>query len=414
MFENVAVGDVLDAVRAHDFDPHDDPMGSDRIDAVKACDLVVRAAQAMQAEQIAALDASRASQMTLGHGDHSLSVIGELGMARNISPSAAGNQYGFAVGLARMPRVATVFAAGGISEQAARLVVRESTGLDREQVTRLDKLLTCRISGLTPRKAGNLARHYAIGIDAEAAFERAKANRADRFVSYFTDTDGIAVLQVRGPAEQLLTAYNALDKAARTARTAGDNRTTGQVMCDEFVQRVTGLKTATDVNIEIGLVMTVGNLLDIDDNPVAIPGFGPIPAALARRIICSGGQAWIRRLYTDPVDHSLTDCDQRRRRFDGTLAKIVTIRDSRCRQPGCDSPIRHLDHILAFHTGGLTTKSNAQGLCGRSHTIKHLPRWKVSANGNSVDWTTPTGHTYRSKRPAVIEYVSRGPGHLRQ
>lgn len=55
---------------------------------------------------------------------------------------------------------------------------------------------------VTPRKAGNLARHYAIGIDANAAFERAKANRSDRFVSYFTDpdTDGVAILQVRGPA----------------------------------------------------------------------------------------------------------------------------------------------------------------------------------------------------------------------
>lgn len=258
MFENVAAGDVLDAVRAHDFDPHDDPMGSDRIDAIKVFDLVVRAAQAMQAEQIAALD------------------------------------------------------------------------------------------------------------------------------------------------------------TARTARAAGDPRTTGQVMCDEFVQRVTGLKTATDANIEIGLVMTVGNLLDIDDNPVVLPGFGPIPAALARRIICSGGQTWIRRLYTDPVDHSLTDCDQRRRRFDGTLAKIVTIRDSRCRQPGCDSPIRHLDHIIAFHNGGLTTKVNGQGLCGRSHKIKHLPGWKITTEGVDICWKTPTGHTYRSKRPAVIEYVSRGPGHLRQ
>ncbi|MBC7594351.1 MAG: hypothetical protein H7288_10480 [Kineosporiaceae bacterium] len=105
-------------------------------------------------------------------------------------------------------------------------------------------------------------------------------------------------------------------------------------MCDEFVQRVTGLKTADSMRVEIGLVMTLGNLLDIDDNPVALPGFGPIPAALARRIICSGGQTWIRRLFTDPVDHWLTDCDQRRRRFEGTLAKIITIRDARCRQPG--------------------------------------------------------------------------------
>ena len=185
-------------------------------------------------------------------------------------------------------------------------------------------------------------------------------------------------------------------------------------MCDESVQRITGLKKATDATVEIGLVMTVGNLLDADDNPVTIPGFGPIPAHLARRIICSGGQTWIRRLFTDPIDHSLTDCDQRRRRFHGTLAKIITHRDNRCRQPGCDSPIRHLDHILAFHTGGPTTKDNGQGLCTRSHTLKHQPGWKVQTNGRQIDWTTPTGHTYASKRPPLIEYISQAPGHLRQ
>lgn len=141
-----------------------------------------------------------------------------------------------------MPRVARVFAMGGISEQGARLVVRESTGLDFAQVDLLDKKLACRIPGLTPRKAGNLARHHAIGIDASAAYERAKANRADRFVSFFPDTDGVAVLQVRGPADQLLAAYNALDQAAKTAKTKGDDRTTGQVMCDDFVQLVTGFK----------------------------------------------------------------------------------------------------------------------------------------------------------------------------
>jgi hypothetical protein len=412
MFENVATDDLLKAVRAHDFDPHDDPMGADRIDAIKAFDRVIRTAQARQAEQIAGLDAERASQMTLGRGDHALSVIGEIGMARNISPSAAGNQYGFAVGLARMPRVAAVFENGGISEQAARLVVRESTGLDRKRVARLDTKLGCRISGLTPRKAGNLARHYAIGIDALAAEEREKANRADRFVSLFSDTDGVAVVQVRGPAELMFAAYNALNRAAKAAKAKGDPRTRGQAMCDEFVQCVTGLKPADGPGVEIGLVMTVGNLLDADDSPVSIPGFGPISTGLARRIICSGGQTWIRRLYTDPVDHSLTDCDQRRRRFDGILARIVTKRDNRCRQPGCDSPIRHLDHVIAFHAGGPTTKENGQGLCGRSHTIKHLPGWKVTANAGQIDWETPTGHKYRSTRPPVIEYV--GPGRLRQ
>ncbi|MDQ3156972.1 MAG: HNH endonuclease [Actinomycetota bacterium] len=304
MFENVTAEGLLKAVREHDFDPHDDPMGADRIDAIKAFDRVIRSAQAAQARQIAALDAERAARMTLGRGDHSLSVIGEIGMARNISPSAAGSHYGFAVGLARMPQVAAVFAAAKVSEQAARLVVRESTGLDLDQVTRLDKRPACRISGLIARKAGDLARHYAIGIDADAAYQRATANRADRFVSLFSDTDGVAILQVRGPAEQMLAAFNALDHASKSAKTAGDDRTRGQVMCDEFVQRVTGLKKATDVSVEIGLVMTVGSLLRRDQLPAMLVGLGPIPSELAHNIVAAGQEASATRsteLFSTPT-----------------------------------------------------------------------------------------------------------------
>lgn len=410
----MAAEDLLKAVRAHDFDPHDDVMGAARIDAITACDRVIRAAQAEQAKQIAELNSLRASQIHLGRGDHSLSVIGELGMARNISPTAAGNQYGFAVGLARLPRLAAALAAGHISEHAARLVVRESTGLDADQAALLDERLDGSLVGLTARRAGDLARRTTIKIDTAAAREREEKNRSDRFVSLFPDRDGVAILQVRGPAEMMLAAYKSLSATAKAAKSSGDPRSHGQVMCDEFVSRMTGCTGSGAVNIEVGLVMTIGQLLDIDDNPVNLAGFGPISADLARQIVRSGGQTWIRRLYTDPIDHSITDCDQKRRRFDGTLARVITVRDDRCRQPGCDSPIKHFDHVKAFHTGGPTTLVNGQGLCVRSHTFKHLPGWRVTSRGRDICWTTPTGHTYRSHRPAIVEYGPRSTGRIRQ
>ncbi len=391
-------------------------MGAERIDAIKAMDLVIRAAQAEQAHQVAALNALRASQIKLGRGDHSLSVIGELGMARNISPSAAGTQYGFAVGLARMPKVAAVFAAGGISELAAKAIVNESTGLTAKQATALDGKLGARVSGLTPRKAANLARQYAIGIDAAAAYERAKANRKDRFVTFFPDKDGVATLHIRGPAEQLLSVRDRLAKVAATAKAAGDPRTRGQVMFDEFILRVTGQKKPSDVNIDIGIIMSEGSLMRTENTPALLAGFGPIPTDLAHNLINAGHKAWIRRFFTDPVDGSIADCDPKRRLFDGSLKHLITTRDRGCRQPGCDCKISQLDHILAHHRGGSTIRENGQGLCGRSHTFKHQEGWRVTADRlGAVIWETPTGHTYTSKQPPIFEYQPRrGPGHLRQ
>lgn len=337
------------------------------------------------------------------------------------SPSAAGNHWGievggFAVGLRRLPRVAKVFASGNISETTARAVVREATGLNREQAAKFDRRVAVQIPGMTVRKAADLARSITISIDSQAAYERAEANRRDSFVSLFPDRDGVAVLQVRGPAELMVATFNALKKSASALLAGGDLRTKGQIMTDTLVRRVTGLETISGVGggVEIGLVMTVGSLMHTEEIPAILAGYGPIPPELAHDLISEADRSWIRRLFIDPVDRHLVDQDSRRRLFDRPLARFISGRDVRCRQPGCDSPIRASDHIRAYADGGTTKAANGQGLCTRSHTLKHLPGWKVRAEGHVITWQTPTGHTYRSTPTPVIPGNRRPPGRLRQ
>ena len=375
-------------------------------------------AQVAQVEQIAAFDRERAKIMNaVAPTDHSLSVIGEIGMARNISASAAGTQYGFAIGLARMPRSTEVFRSGRISERSARAVVHETSGLTIEQIKAMDRRLAPLLPGLTPMKARAAARQITIEIDASAAYERTKANRLDRFVSIFPEGDGVAILQVRGPAEQIVAAFNVLDAYARSERAVGDDHTVGQLMSDTLVERVTGLTRATDVSVEIGLAMSSDSLLSADQVPAMLAGFGPVPPELARDLCAAGEQTWLRRLFTDPIDHSLVARDPRRRRFDGPLAKLITSRDRTCRQPGCDCRIRDLDHVLAHHRGGETRADNGQGLCRRSHTLKHLPGWSVTTDASTsgdIIWQTPTGHRYRSAGPPIFGYKPQKHGKLRQ
>ncbi len=107
MFEDVAVEALLVTIDAHDFDADPDlDFGAARVDAIVAYDRVIRAAQARQLAQIAALSAERHIVMSTGSTDPDLSVVGELGMARNISPGAAGNQFGTALGLTELPQTA--------------------------------------------------------------------------------------------------------------------------------------------------------------------------------------------------------------------------------------------------------------------------------------------------------------------
>ena len=413
MFTEVATEDVLREVRGHDFGADQTHgFGANRIDAIVALDRLIRAAQAEQLAQIAALHDERVEFMGISRGDPTLSVIGEVGMARNIGPTAAGTQVGLALGLDRLPRVKELFLAGQVSEPVIRAVVKESVALHTDDFVVLDGEIAPLLPGLTVVRAGQLTARAVIRIDADAARERAQRNRADQRVSMFPDTDGVAILQVRGPAEQIVATHTALDEHARTLRAQGDDRTVGQIMTQTLVERVTGQRYAEDTRVEVQLVMDAPTMLGLDGEPVELAGYGPISPAVADDILAQAPNPTIRRLLVDPVDGTLVVREPRRRHFDAPTAGHIRARDRRCRQPGCDLKIRHSDHIHAFADGGISVAGNGQGLCVRSHTLKHLPGWVVTAKDKATIWRTPTGHTYISNPPPLLPKDQ--PGHLRQ
>ncbi|MEO6470683.1 MAG: DUF222 domain-containing protein [Aeromicrobium sp.] len=406
MFDSLLVVDLLREIVTHDYTS--DPVhegGAARIEAIKAFERVICAAQAGQLDQITALRQERRQLMPLGGADPSLSVIGEVAMARNISPSAAGTQFGLAMGLQRLPLVFELFHNGVIGEAVARAVVRESESLNVDDFVVLDTEIASKLPGLTHVKAAMATRRAVIRIDVEAARTRAGRNRADCRITLCPEPDGVAVLRVRGPAEQMVAVYNALDAWAQGLRSAGDERTRGQIMVQTLVERVTGLAHADSLDVEINLVMDAATLLGQGDEPVDLVGYGPISPDVADDLIAQAHHASIRRLLTDPVDGTLLARDPRRRRFDGPLATHIRSRDRTCRQPGCDCRIRDVDHVESYETGGPTAAHNGQGLCKRSHTIKHQPGWTVTTQGKATIWKTPTGHTYRSDPPPLLSHL---------
>ena len=413
MFETAPTDTLLGRVRSYDFSG--DPVheaGANRIDAIRQLDRLIRAAQAEQTAQIGALHTERTKVMRLGEGDPTLSVIGEIAMARHIGPGAASSQVVLAIGMRQLPRVFDLFRTGAISEATARGVVTETMALSQDDLIVADAELAEKIVGLTTVKARHAAARVVISIDAEAAHMRAKRNRADARVSMFPETDGVATLQVRGPAEQILAAFKTLDDWATGLRSTGDPRSRGQIMQQTLVERVTGMKHADDINVEVNLVLDAETLLAGGDTPVELEGYGPISPDVADDLIARAPNAFIRRLLVDPVDGTLTVREPRRRRFQRATSAHIRTRDRSCRQPGCDLTIRDDDHIHDHQHGGISTTDNGQGLCKRSHTIKHQAGWSVTPDGKASIWRTPTGHEYTSTPPPLLP--GRTPGRLRQ
>ncbi|MEO5316953.1 HNH endonuclease signature motif containing protein, partial [Pseudarthrobacter sp. CC12] len=202
-----------------------------------------------------------------------------------------------------------------------------------------------------------------------------------------------------------------------TARAAGDDRSRGQVMADTLIERLTGTPGGI-TGVQIQLVMTDRTLLRADAEPARLPGYGTIPAEPARAIALAGGPAaanplagpsgmeeldlWVRRLYTVPGSGELVAMDSTARLFPAGLKRFLQVRDDTCRTPYCDAPIRHHDHITAWHTGGPTSVNNGQGLCEACNHTKETPGWTaqtIQGQRHIVATTTPTGHTYHSTAP---------------
>jgi hypothetical protein len=228
------------------------------------------------------------------------------------------------------------------------------------------------------------------------------------------------------PVEQGVACLAALRRHTDALLASGDARGRGQIMADTLVERVTGQARATDVNVEVGIVMSVDSLIggaastggsatdsathaaDSSGGPgsAEVVGHGPIPAGIARDLLRSTmGRRWWRRLFMMPEGGPLIGGDPRRRVFDGVLAGLIEVRDGgRCRDPFCDAPIRHIDHILPYRAGGPTSFANGRGVCARGNYVREMPGWEVELvddgfgrQPHTVRTTTPTGHTYTSR-----------------
>jgi hypothetical protein len=197
----------------------------------------------------------------------------------------------------------------------------------------------------------------------------------------------------------------ALQEHTDNVKAGGDQRSRDQVMADTLVERITGQAQATDVNAELQIVMGLDALLDANNHtPTELAGYGPLPADLARDIlVTSKGRLWWRRLYASTVGGPLAGGDPHRRNFDGYLRKLIMWRDRESRDPYCEAPIRHIDHIQRYTDGGLTIYPNGRGACERGNYVRETPGWKVKIITGGFGRAVPYHQDHNADRPQLLQ-----------
>ena len=389
-------------------------------------------------------------------GERGRGIADQIALARRISPAQASRDLGFARAMQHdLAGTGELLSSGLINERAAQAVHRETDHLEPSLRREVDRELAPALPELGVRAAANAARRAALAVDPEGAAKRARKAAGDRAVWFKAEPDGMCKIVAFLPAPEGTAAFGALKKDAATEQATGaiDGRTRPQVMADLFVERLTGRAVREGTPVEVQLVMGADQLFgdtpqspstsptpetSDPDGPAWLDGYGPIPAAMARAIVAGHpglfgpspaeadrAQAWLRRVFTDPVTGQVTAVDPRRRRFDGTLRRFIRIRDQVCRTPFCDAPIDDTDHVHSYAEGGPTEVDNGAGVCRRFNLVKEMPGWTVRVvhgdpagdggvdpppgHGHTIEITTPTGKTYRSTAPPVPGAVIAAP-----
>ena len=372
------------------------------------CAAQAREAAALKASVVAAEKARGVPAEKRGRG-----VAAQVALARRQSPHRGGRLVGLAEALVyELPETMAALTRGVIGEWQATLVCRETACLSREDRAEVDRRMAAELASLSDRQLVATALGHACQLDPRSVVERAARAEADRRVTLRPAPDTMAILSATLPVAQAVAVWAALVRAAETARASGDGRSRGQAMADTLVTRCTGQAQAEQVPLEVQLVMTDQALLWAGNSPVELPGYGPVPAEHARRLLAnSEAPVWLRRLYARPRTGQLVAMESRRRLFPEGLRQFLTTRDRFCRTPWCGAPIRHADHVTPAAAGGPTSASNGQGLCERCNQTKEAAGWRATAGRDgTIVITTPTGHTYRSKPPPVAGHAC--PVHL--
>ncbi len=384
-----------------------------RVDRIARLEKIKAAATALQvAESVRFAQSQAEAQLAADvHPDKiGRGIADQLGLACRVSGFEAARRLGVARGLwFELPETYRLLVAGEISEYVASLVASETRHLDAATRREVDaKITAAGISQMGPRSAAACARRHAYEADPEGYVQRGRTERKHRRVTLRPAPDTMSMLSGYLPAEQGVACLKSLRDHTDAAKAAGDPRCRDQIMADTLVERLTGQATAADVNAEVQIVMDLDALLDASNQtPAELGGYGPLPADLARDLLAtSKGRLWWRRLYAAPFGGPLAGGDPHRRNFDGQLRKLIMWRDRVCRDPYCDAPIRHIDHIQRHSDGGLTIYPNGRGECERGNYAREMPGWKVEVLSGGLDGqphmikiTTPTGHSYLSRAP---------------
>jgi hypothetical protein len=290
---------------------------------------------------------------------------------------------------------------GAISVPAARVIAEGTAGLPDDEAKAVEERVLARASRVTLRSLREAVNRAVATIAPEHFAEQAKQRATQSEITVTPYDDGVAAISGTLSLADAALVDRALDEwADRHATTLPDlnraqRRAAAVVAWARESLAAPGAprrhgRRARDV---VGLVIDLPTLLGIADHPGFVPGYGVVPAAVAR-LFAAGGR--FVRMVTDPVTGHLLDYGKQTHDPPQELVDYLLNRDVESVFPtSCLSArLCDLDHVVAHPTGS-TSSDNLAPADRRGHNAKTHAGWQTDRNPDgTLRWTSPRGHSY--------------------
>jgi hypothetical protein len=148
---------------------------------------------------------------------------------------------------------------------------------------------------------------------------------------------------------------------------------------------------------QASVIIDVATAMHLADEPGFVPGYGWVPAPIAREILADA-ESW-RRWLLDDSTREIIDAGSVRYRPSEALRDLIAGRDVTCTADTCTRPASEtqFDHAIDFD-GTNTTPANVHLVCGPDHLAVTAGHFLIDEGDDGrARWvSTASGHSYPS------------------
>ena len=319
-----------------------------------------------------------------------------------------------------LPQTQQSLEEGRITVTHATVIARIAESVPEDRRDEFESRVLPTAEGQTVARTRQQAHRVSDALQEQDVQERRDAAcRREAGVWVYPEQDGLATLLARMPLVDALAISSAIeqcittDHAITTDRaTTKDHATTNELpigmrRAAALRDLVLGTNVQGAVHANIDVVINLDALLGFTDADAEVNGVGYTSPEVIRTLIANDPDATLRKLLADPVTGHLAGVGSNRYRVTGRFREFLTLRDRRCRFPGCRrrASLCEIDHAIPWNEGGLSVRENLGALCKRHHQLKTHAGWQISESeaSGACAWVSPQGREYRHVAVPVLQ-----------